>query len=61
MAQEKTRPWIIILLIVIILIFIAVGAYTLYHDATSIAGYLFLGLGLGGGLAAWGLYTDKEL
>ncbi|MCH4247215.1 hypothetical protein [Acinetobacter populi] len=61
MSTEKTRPWIVILLVLILLVFILVGGYALYHDASSILGYLFLGLGLGGLIAGWGaLMNHKE-
>ncbi|MFU8927826.1 hypothetical protein [Acinetobacter puyangensis] len=61
MSTEKTRPWLVILLILILLVFIVVGGYALYHDASSILGYLFLGLGLGGLIAGWGtLMNDRE-
>lgn len=61
MSTEKTRPWVVILLVLILLIFIVVGGYALYQDMSSILGYLFLGLGLGGLIAGWGaLMSHRE-
>lgn len=54
MSEEKTRPWLFIVLICIAGLMAFAGASKLYQDSVSILGYLLLGLGLGGFVAGLG-------
>lgn len=60
MLQGQNRIWVILLLIAIILVFITIGAVTLYRDINSIMGYGFLGLGLGGIVAGLGVWSESQ-
>lgn len=60
MLQGQNRIWVILLLIAIILVFIIIGAVTLYRDINNIMGYGFLGLGLGGIVAGLGVWSESR-
>lgn len=60
MSEEKTRPWVIVLLVIVLALFIVTGGYALSKDHNSIAGFLLLGLGLGGVVAGWGTYVANR-
>ncbi len=58
MSKEKTRPWVIVVLVLVLCAFITVGVVAIYRDINSILGYLFVGLGLGGLIAGWGAWRE---
>ncbi|TXJ10328.1 MAG: hypothetical protein E6Q25_01105 [Acinetobacter sp.] len=58
MSKEKTRPWVVVFLVLVLIVFIVVGAMAIYRDINSILGYLFVGLGLGGLIAGWGAWRE---
>jgi hypothetical protein len=60
MAKKSLLSWgMVLLLALIILLFIGLGSYLLYQDLSSFSGYIFLGLGLGGLIAAWNVAHEK--
>lgn len=60
MSQDVTRPWLIILLLAITVIFIVLGLYALYHHQSNIMSFAMLGLGIGGLIAGWGAYLSAR-
>ena len=60
MAKEKTRLWVVLILVLVMLLFLAVGSWSLYNDMENIWGFLFFGLGIGGFIAAWGAWQEGK-
>ena len=61
MSDQKTRPWLFVVLLLIAGLLSFAGAVQLYYDMSSILGYALLGVGLGGFIAGMGeFFFNKE-
>lgn len=61
MSDQKTRPWLFVVLLLIAGLLSFAGAVQLYYDMNSILGYGLLGIGLGGFIAGMGeFFFNKE-